>query len=111
MVNAGHAIGEAAATSGVRGLITIRTRAVGREVVIGVSDTGAGIPAEVRDRVFDPFFTTKPVGKGTGLGLAIARTIIVDKHGGTLTFDSVAGTGTTFFVRLPIDARQDESSP
>jgi signal transduction histidine kinase len=57
---------------------------------------------DVRARIFDPFFTTKEVGKGTGQGLAIARTVVVDKHGGSLHFESEVGQGTTFFVRLPI---------
>jgi signal transduction histidine kinase len=52
--------------------------------------------------VFDPFFTTKEVGKGTGQGLTIARSVIVDKHGGTIAFETQMGKGTTFIVRLPI---------
>jgi two-component system, NtrC family, sensor kinase len=56
----------------------------------------------VRSRIFDPFFTTKEVGKGTGQGLAIARTVVVDKHGGTLHFETEIGQGTTFYIRLPI---------
>jgi signal transduction histidine kinase len=52
--------------------------------------------------VFEPFFTTKAVGKGTGQGLAIARAIVVEKHGGTLTFESELGKGTSFTIRLPI---------
>ncbi len=51
-------------------------------------------------RIFDPFFTTKEVGQGTGLGLATARRIVVDRHDGSLTLDSVPGR-TTFRVRLP----------
>ena len=61
-----------------------------------------GIPAAIRDRVFDPFFTTKPVGKGTGQGLAMAYDVVVRKHAGTITFDTVEGEGTTFIVRLPL---------
>jgi signal transduction histidine kinase len=57
-----------------------------------------------RDKIFDPFFTTKEVGKGTGQGLAIAHSVIVKKHGGTLRFETECGKGTTFFIRLPIDA-------
>jgi signal transduction histidine kinase len=53
----------------------------------------------------DPFFTTKEVGKGTGQGLAIARSAIVDKHRGTLEFETEEGVGTTFIIRIPIEAR------
>jgi signal transduction histidine kinase len=71
-------------------------------VEISITDSGTGIPDKVRDKIFDPFFTTKAVGKGTGQGLAIARSIIVDKHGGTLNFLTEMGQGTTFFIRLPL---------
>jgi signal transduction histidine kinase len=71
-------------------------------VRLSVSDTGTGIPAHVAERVFDPFFTTKKVGRGTGQGLAIARRIVVENHGGTLTFETEPGRGTTFHVRLPV---------
>jgi signal transduction histidine kinase len=72
-------------------------------VEIRVEDTGTGIPEAIRHRVFDPFFTTKPVGKGTGQGLAIARSVIVDKHGGTLDFESEVGRGTAFIIHLPLN--------
>ena len=52
--------------------------------------------------MFDPFFTTKEVGKGTGQGLAIARSVIVDKHGGTIDCETEQGQGTTFTVRIPL---------
>jgi len=52
--------------------------------------------------VFDPFFTTKPVGKGTGQGLSIARSIVVEKHGGTLSFEPNGSQGTTFVISLPV---------
>jgi signal transduction histidine kinase len=67
-------------------------------VFIEVRDAGQGIPPENLDRIFDPFFTTKD--GGTGLGLAIARQIAVD-HGGSLTCESMPGTGTTFRLLLP----------
>jgi signal transduction histidine kinase len=103
IVNAAHAIKEVVKQRGGRGTITIRTRRADPDtVVIAISDTGAGIPEAIRDRVFDPFFTTKDVGHGTGQGLALARTAIVDRHGGTISFESELGEGTTFFVRLPI---------
>ena len=75
--------------------------------MIAISDTGGGIPAAIRDRIFDPFFTTKEVGRGTGQGLAIARSVVVDKHGGSLRFETALGAGTTFFVRLPVGAGLD----
>lgn len=97
IVNAGHAIGD----TGQRGTITVRTRRQGDYVEVAISDTGAGIPPEIRGRVFDPFFTTKPVGKGTGQGLTIVHQI-VQKHQGTIRFESQVGQGTTFYVRLPL---------
>jgi histidine kinase len=104
IVNAAHAIKEVVKQRGGRGAITIRTRREDADtVVIAISDTGGGIPEAIRDRVFDPFFTTKDVGHGTGQGLALARTAIVDRHGGTISFETELGQGTTFFVRLPID--------
>jgi PAS domain S-box-containing protein len=102
IVNAAHAIGDVVTATGGRGKITVTTRVDGTDVVIAISDTGGGIPAHLESRIFEAFFTTKDVGKGTGQGLSIARTV-VEKHGGSLTFESVAGTGTTFFIRLPIE--------
>jgi len=72
----------------------------GSYVRVRVTDSGSGIPAEIRDRVFDPFFTTKPTGRGTGLGLAIAHGI-VSAHGGSLDIESDAGAGTEISVCLP----------
>jgi signal transduction histidine kinase len=107
IVNAAHAIGDVVKgkTDGgapVKGLITVRTRVLDDFVEIAISDTGNGIPVDVRARIFDPFFTTKEVGKGTGQGLAIARNVVVDKHHGTLHFETEIGKGTTFYIRLPI---------
>jgi signal transduction histidine kinase len=59
----------------------------------------------VRARVFDPFFTTKEIGKGTGQGLAIARSVVVDKHRGTIHFETAEGRGTTFVIRLPKEGK------
>ncbi len=103
VVNAAHAIEDVKATSGEMGRIAIKTFRQDDFAVITVSDTGCGIPAAVRDRIFDPFFTTKDVGRGSGQGLAISRTIVHDKHGGELSFESTPGKGTTFTVRLPIN--------
>ncbi len=87
---------------GNKGTITVSTRHDGHWVEIHVQDTGAGIPEEIRAKVFDHFFTTKEVGKGTGQGLTIAHSIVTEKHGGTITFETEAGKGTTFIVRVPI---------
>ncbi|MFT3698635.1 MAG: ATP-binding protein [Kofleriaceae bacterium] len=108
VVNSAHAIEEAFARTQQRGTLFVGTRLAGDRVVITVRDTGSGIPVAIRDRIFDPFFTTKEVGKGTGQGLSIARQIVVDKHGGTVTFESEEGVGTTFFISLPI-AGNDQS--
>jgi NO-binding membrane sensor protein with MHYT domain/nitrogen-specific signal transduction histidine kinase len=101
LVNASHAISDVVKDSGALGTITVRTRLDGDAVEISIADTGTGIPEDAQNKIFDPFFTTKEVGKGTGQGLALARSIIVNKHGGTLRFESVSGKGTTFFIRLP----------
>jgi CheY-like chemotaxis protein len=97
LINAAHAIPEGAAD---RNEIRVSTwvDAQGRAVV-EVSDTGAGIPEEIRPRVLEPFFTTKPVGEGTGLGLSLCHGIITNL-GGELRFDSEVGKGTTFRVVL-----------
>jgi PAS domain S-box-containing protein len=116
IVNAAHAIGDVVGDGGnTRGTITIATRRVGDTAEIRISDTGCGMTPEVTARIFDPFFTTKAVGKGTGQGLAIAHNVVVVRHGGTITVDSTPGAGTTFIIRLPleaptIDTQTDDSS-
>jgi len=72
----------------------------GRYVLIQVSDTGVGIPAELQDRIFEPFFTTKELGNGTGLGMTIAYEV-VQRHEGMMHVYSEAGRGTTIKVYLP----------
>lgn len=103
IVNAAHAIADAT-DNGLRGkgLITIATKAEHDALEIRISDTGKGIPNAIQERIFDPFFTTKEVGKGTGQGLAIARSVVVDKHQGNLSFTTERGRGTTFIIRLPL---------
>ncbi|MCW2635247.1 MAG: Two component multi-sensor signal transduction histidine kinase [Blastococcus sp.] len=99
IVNAADAIEE----TGRRGAITVATAVDGDHVVVRISDTGAGIPDDVRSKIFDPFFTTKDVGRGSGQGLALARGVVQEGHGGSLTVESVVGQGSTFAVRVPID--------
>jgi len=102
VVNAAHAIEDTVKGTNRRGMISVTTRLDHDDVVISIRDTGGGIPESIRDRVFDPFFTTKVVGRGSGQGLALARTAIVDRHGGSLAFETQLGAGTTFVVRLPV---------
>ena len=109
VVNAAHAIADVVGESGERGTIRVATVACGDHVEVRISDTGGGIPADIAARVFDPFFTTKDVGKGTGQGLAISHTIVNDRHGGSLTFESAVGQGTTFCVRLPVRDDDEET--
>ena len=102
-------IQNSAESIGSGGSITLRARKdeirlndrMQEVVVLEVLDTGKGITPEIEKRLFDPFFTTKGVGEGTGLGLSIAHGII-QSHGGTITVESLLGTGTVFTVTLPI---------
>lgn len=97
IVNAAQAM----AASLRQGKLRVATRVDGDQVRIAISDTGPGIPENIRHKIFDPFFTTKPVGSGTGQGLAISHTVVVEKHGGQLMCESVVGEGTTFTITLP----------
>jgi signal transduction histidine kinase len=85
------------------GTLTIRTFREDDCIVVGIGDTGPGVPAEIAGRIFEPFFTTKPVGEGTGLGLDISWRIVVKKHHGDIRLDSEPGA-TWFLVRLPLTA-------
>jgi signal transduction histidine kinase len=80
------------------GTITMSTSHEGRSCLIKISDTGLGIPEEIRSKIFEPNFSTK--SEGMGIGLAIARRVIED-HGGKITCQSERGKGTTFEIRLP----------
>ncbi len=111
IVNAAHAIGERMGTTGARGTISIATSDDGDDSVVAVRDNGTGIPLSIRDRLFEPFFTTKEVGKGTGQGLCISRSLVVERHGGKLDFESVVGQGTTFTMRLPVRGRNPGAVP
>ncbi|MBW4551103.1 MAG: HAMP domain-containing protein [Aphanocapsa sp. GSE-SYN-MK-11-07L] len=84
-----------------QGELTIAVSEQAEQIVVEISDTGAGIPAAIADKIFEPFFTTKPSGEGSGLGLSIVRKII-DKHQGKISVTSQPGH-TTFSVWLPSD--------
>ena len=111
IVNAAHAIGDANGPEGEKGSITVRSAVEGGMAQISISDSGCGIPEHVQPRIFEPFFTTKQVGRGTGQGLSLAHNIITEKHGGSLTFETEPGAGTTFIVRLPLQARKTHARP
>ena len=111
LINAAHAIAVTVDGKGEKGKIVVRTSYDGCCVCISVTDTGCGIPDDIKTKVFDPFFTTKPVGKGTGQGLALCRNIVVEKHGGALTFASEVGIGTTFLIKLPVENSTDLTAP
>jgi signal transduction histidine kinase len=103
LINAAHAIADVVDQCPTgKGVIKVMTRRKEDWAEIQISDTGSGIPAEIRSRIFDPFFTTKAVGKGTGQGLAISHAVIVEKHGGSIDLDTEEGRGTTFTIRLPL---------
>ncbi|NVB81921.1 MAG: response regulator [Kofleriaceae bacterium] len=95
--NAGHAAGKG-------GWVEVHGTLGHDGVTIEISDSGPGVPVELRERVFEPFFTTKPPGQGTGLGLSVARTI-VHRHRGTLEIHP-KGDGTAFVIRLPGEANR-----
>jgi signal transduction histidine kinase len=91
--------------------IKISTKMLSEDtVLICVSDTGEGIPDDMRSRIFDPFFTTKPVGKGTGLGLSVSYQIITEQHKGKLTCDSSPGVGSKFAIEIPVQQSEAKSA-
>jgi signal transduction histidine kinase len=86
------------------GIIRITTGRDGDHAVLRIADNGCGMPAEVRERIYDPFYTTKEVGRGSGQGLTITRSVIVDRHKGSITCESEPGRGTEFTIRIPLSA-------
>jgi PAS domain S-box-containing protein len=111
LTNAAQAIREKTGDEGDKGCITIAAGVQEDQVEIRVTDTGGGIPEDIRPRVFEPFFTTKEVGDGTGQGLSIAYATVVEAHGGSIGFTTEVGEGTTFIVQLPLrqDGQADEA--
>ncbi len=98
IVNAGQAIPEDR-----KGHITVRTMLENGNIVVQVADNGTGMNETTMKQIFDPFFTTKRARGGTGLGLAIAFRII-DEHGGNISVNSRVGSGTTFTIKIPVEA-------
>jgi signal transduction histidine kinase len=83
------------------GRLRVKTAQQNGAVEIHVSDTGPGIETSEAEHIFEPFYTTKD--SGSGLGLSLSRQII-EKHNGSLTCESMVGVGTTFVVKLPVEA-------
>jgi signal transduction histidine kinase len=102
LTNAAYSISDVVKRAGGRGVIRVRTSVDDDHVVVAISDTGAGIPAAVQGRLFEP--ATEGGAKGARQGLALARSIVVEEHGGSITFTTEPGQGTTFLVRLPVAA-------
>ena len=81
-------------------ILTIKSFQKDGQVVVTVTDTGTGIPDNMKDKIFEPFFTTRQVGKGTGLGLSISYGIVKD-YGGTIEVESEVGKGASFKITFP----------
>lgn len=112
VVNAAQAITEALRERPQqKGTIRVSTRQDGPWVEIAVSDSGIGIPQDIHTKIFNSFFTTKEIGQGTGQGLAIVHSLIVEKHGGTIDFETEVGRGTTFRIRLPLNGQPLAARP
>lgn len=82
------------------GVLTVETAFDDADLHIRITDSGCGIPEQIREQIFNPFFTTKEAGKGTGLGLAIVAQVVAD-HKGQIQVDSTPGKGSRFSIRLP----------
>lgn len=83
--------------------VKVTTELEGDWVTVSISDNGTGIKPVDQSKIFEPFYTTKPVGQGTGLGLSICHSII-ERHGGSIWFETALGSGTTFKVKIPLKA-------
>jgi PAS domain S-box-containing protein len=103
VINARDAMESKKATSlahSTQNTLTVASYEVGDQVVVCITDTGTGIPVDIRERIFEPFFTTKEIGGGTGLGLSISYGIVKD-YNGSIEVESEEGCGSTFKVAFP----------
>ena len=87
---------------GFEPVISVSLRREEDPVCLQIEDNGTGMPAAIKEQIFTPFYTTKPAGEGTGLGLSITRSIIEEKHKGTIQVDSEEGKFTRFTIRIPL---------
>ena len=87
---------------GFEPVISVSLRREEDQVCLQIEDNGTGMPAAIKEQIFTPFYTTKPAGEGTGLGLSITRSIIEEKHKGTIQVDSEEGKFTRFTIRIPL---------
>ena len=90
------------AAVGFEPVIAVSLWQEGDQICLQIEDNGTGMPDAVKEQIFKPFYTTKPAGEGTGLGLSITRTIIEEKHKGTIQVDSEEGKFTRFTIRIPV---------
>jgi signal transduction histidine kinase len=106
LTNAIDALAELRSPSQSAPKIEILTERTAQNTVrILIRDNGVGIPEAIKAKIFDPFFTTKPVGQGTGLGLSTSYQIIVEQHGGQLTYASQINQGSEFIIEIPVAPR------
>jgi signal transduction histidine kinase len=98
-------------TTEIKPQLNSKNPATPPSAIIRIADNAGGISDELKERIFNPFFTTKPVGAGTGLGLSISYQIIVEKHHGFLTYNSVLGKGTEFVIEIPLQQNQPTTKP
>ena len=87
---------------GFEPVISVSLRREEDQICLQIEDNGTGMPAAIKEQIFTPFYTTKPAGEGTGLGLSITRSIIEEKHKGTIQVDSEEGKFTRFTIRIPL---------
>lgn len=105
MVNAAHAVAETVEKGGGQGKINLSTsKTPDGGVEIRISDTGPGIPEHVRAKAFE-WIAKEPLRSGPGAWLVLAHAMLVEKHGGSISIDSVIGRGTTYIIRMPATSR------